>query len=82
MISTKFAAFNQKVEFAVVRLRALRVLPKTEGTERAQRKILNRLNLDETTAVAVRLAELEAKDQANTHAAVNTPAQQTEVFRG
>jgi len=77
-MNSKFEAFNHKVEFAVVRLRALRALPATEGTERAQRKILNRLNLDETTAVAVRLAELENKTQAS----VCTPAPQSEVSHG
>jgi hypothetical protein len=58
-MNSKFEAFNHTVEFAVVRLRALRALPKTESTERAQQKILNRLSIDETTTVAVRLAELE-----------------------
>jgi hypothetical protein len=74
---------NSKIEVAVYRLRALRALPTTEGTERAQRKILNRLNLDETTEVAVRLSALEQQDQAaKQRATVNTPAPQDEVSRG
>jgi hypothetical protein len=54
--------FLIRVNRAVAGLRAIRALPKTEGTERAQRKILNRLNVAETTETAMRLSLLEDAD--------------------
>ena len=79
----KLEVFNNNVEFAVIRLRAIRALPKTEGTERAQRKILNHLNLNETTEVALRLSAIEQQDQLNkTHVPVNTPGPQKEDSHG
>lgn len=55
--------FLIRVNRAVAALRAIRALPNTEGTERAQRKVLNRLNVAETTEVALRLAVLEDSDR-------------------
>jgi hypothetical protein len=70
--------FPIRVNRAVQQLRAIRALPTTEGTERAQRKILNRLNVSETTEVAVRLAALEESDKK----AIVAPASEKETSRG
>ena len=70
--------FLLRVNRAVAQLRAIRSLPKTEGTERAQRKVLNRLNVSETTEVALRLAALEDADKRATSA----PASEKEISRG
>ena len=70
--------FLIRVNRAILALRAIRNLPKTEGTERAQRKILNRLNVSETTEVAMRLAALEDSDRR----AIAAPASEKEDSSG
>jgi hypothetical protein len=66
------------VNYAVAQIRALRMLPQTKGTEAAVKRVLNRLNLKDTTEVALRLAVLEEQDKK----AVITSTTQTEVSNG
>ena len=64
-----------RLDLAVKKLKALRALPATEGIDRAQRKILDRLNLNELAEVAMRLHDLEERSTTG-----NAPLE--EVSRG
>ena len=74
----QFDRFLIRVNRAVQQLRAIRALPQTEGTERAQRKVLNSLNISETTEVALRLAAIEDLDKL----AIAAPGSEKETSRG
>lgn len=49
----------QRASTAAAQLKVLRSLPQTEGTVRAERRILNQLNVTELGMVASLLADLE-----------------------